>query len=223
MIFNTLNNRNVSTDIIYTLDDLKKYKVVIIPHMAIADEAFEQRLQEFADKGGIVILSAKSGTKDKNAQYRPIKNPGVFRKIAGCCVKWFTSLPEHAEQFVEMSGKRYPVSIYYEALQIEKGTIQATYTEDFCAGKTAIVKNGNVYYLGFFCKESAEIYYDIIRDHIDSSDPTDENLEEAILGEYKMYLNHGNRAVKVSGYDLLKECRFDEIEPYGVALVDVNS
>lgn len=221
-IFDTLSAKNVCTDIIYTLDDLEKYKVVIFPHIAIADEAFEKRVKEFTDKGGIAILSAKSGTKDKNAHYRPAKYPGVFRTLAGCYVDWFTAIPQHAKQFIEMSGKRYPVEIYYEALEVEQGISQAHYTEGFCQGKPGIVKNGNVYYLGFFCKDSADIYYDIVRAELNLPDPLDENLEEADLGAYKMYLNHGDRAVKLAGYDLLKESRFDEIPPYGVVLVDTN-
>jgi beta-galactosidase len=220
LIFNTLNGKNIGTDIIYTLDDLEKYRVVIIPHIAIADETFKAKLQDFADHGGIVILSAKSGTKDCHAQYRPTRNPGIFRNLSGCYVDWFTALPEQTKQYVQMSGKRYPVDIYYESLCVENGTAHATYTEDFCAGKPAIVKNGNIYYLGFFCRECADIYYDIIRTHINVSEPINETLEEATLGPYKMYLNHGNRTIALSGYDLLQNRHFDDIEPYGVVLID---
>jgi len=40
------------------------------------------------------------------------------------------------------------------------------------------------------------------------------------LGKYKMYLNHGDRAVQIMGYDLLQKCSFDEIPPYGVMLIE---
>jgi len=219
-IFDALNQKNVPTDIIYTLEDLDRYRVVILPHVAIADEAMEETLRAFAEKGGIVILSAKSGTKDRNAHYRPMKNPGVFRDLAGCSVEWFTTLPEYAEQFVEIEGKRYPVERYYESLELEQGKVIGRYTEGFCQGKSAVVKNGNVYYLGFFCEDSAEIYYDIVRTHLDLAVPLDENLEEVTLGKYKMYLNHGDRAVQIMGYDLLQKCSFDEIPPYGVMLIE---
>jgi hypothetical protein len=35
-----------------------------------------------------------------------------------------------------------------------------------------------------------------------------------------MYLNHGNRTIALSGYDLLQNRHFDDIEPYGVVLID---
>lgn len=219
LIFNTLNGKNVSTDIVYNLDELEKYKVIIIPHIAIADEAFEQRLQKFADNGSIVIISAKSGVKDKNAQYLPIRNPGRFRNIAGCYVDWFTSIPGHTMQFVEMDNKRYPAEIYCETLQIEGSAAVGHYTEGFCRDKAAIAKNGNVYYLGFFCKNSADVYYDIIAKHINIATPLDKNLEEFDLGNYKMYLNHGASSVKCSGYDLLREKSFTEIAAYDVVMI----
>lgn len=218
-IFNTLNAQNVSTDIIYNLDELEKYKVVIFPHIAIADEVFAKRIAEFTKQGGIAILSARSGIKDKNAHYLPMKSPGVFRELAGCCADWFTSLAEHAKQFVELDGKRYPIEIYYETLVTEDGEPVATYTEGYANEKIAIVQKDNVYYLGFYCKENTDIYYDLVCKYIDVPIVVDPDLEEVKLGGYRMYLNHGDRKVKVSGYDLLKECAFDEIEPFGVALV----
>ncbi len=60
---------------------------------------------------------------------------------------------------------------------------------------------------------------DIIRNHIDAKPPIDENLEEIALGTHRMYLNHGNKEISLSGYDLLTESDFESIPPYGVMLV----
>ena len=94
-----------------------------------------------------------------------------------------------------------------------------TYTEGFCKGKAAVVKNGNVYYLGFYCHNAAEIYYDIIREYIPAEEPLHKHLEEVVLGGYTMYLNHGEETVALQGHDLLQEQDFDSVPPYGVALV----
>lgn len=131
---------------------------------------------------------------------------------------WFSALPEYERQSVELDGNTYPISLYYEALEPEEGTPIGTYTEGFCNGRTAIVKNGNTYYLGFYCKGNADIYYDLIRRHIPASEPLDEHPEEITLGDYTMYLNHGDHNIPFDGYDLLKECRCSEIGPYEVIL-----
>jgi len=218
-IFNTLSSKNIAVDMISSPEELSKYKVVIFPHIAIADELLRMRIKQFTDGGGIAVLSARSGVKDRNAQYRPMKYPGVFRETAGCCVDWFTAIPAHGTQAVEMDGKTYPVHLYYEVLEPETGVAAGSYTEGFGRGKTAIVKNGNVYYLGFYCRNDGQIYYDIIRRHIQVPTLISKDLEEVALGAYTMYLNHGDSAVTFSGFDYLKECSFTQIPPYGVVLV----
>ena len=40
-------------------------------HVAVADEALAEAVHRFTDMGGIAILSARSGIKDKN--HRPLK------------------------------------------------------------------------------------------------------------------------------------------------------
>ena len=81
------------------------------------------------------------------------------------------------------------------------------------------LQNGNVYYLGFFCKENAEIYYDLLRSRLSLSEPLDEEPEEVELGAHKLYLNFSNRSIPLCGYDLLKEADFTDLPPFGVVLV----
>ena len=177
-IFMALNHENVHADIISTADELEKYKVVIFPHIAIADETLAQKIKEFTENGGIAMISARSGVKDLNAHYRPVKAPGVFRELAGCRVDWFTAVPSHEQQFVELDGEQYAVESYYEMLESEGGEVVAKYTDGFCKDKAGIVKNGNVYYIGFYCRESARMYLDIIKDVITYEPPIDRDLEQ---------------------------------------------
>ena len=67
----------------------------------------KNKIEAFAKNGGIAIISARSGTKDKNAHYRPLKAPGVFRNIAGCRVDWFTALSTYDKQSVVFDNKEY--------------------------------------------------------------------------------------------------------------------
>lgn len=218
-IFMTLNHKNIHADFIHKDSDFSKYKVIIFPHIVIADEILENKINSFSSSGGIAIISARSGTKDLNAHYRPQKAPGVFRELCGCRVDWFTAMPEYEKQYVQLNEKKYLVESYYEMLEVEDGESIGCYTEGFCKEKTAVVKNKNVYYLGFYCRESADIYAEIIREYIDVSENIDENLEEIIIGDYKMYLNYGDYEIPYSGYDIITEKEFDSIPPYGVILV----
>lgn len=219
LIFRTLSHKNIHSDIIYCAEEMERYKVVIFPHISIANEALLERIEAFTAGGGIAILSARSGIKDENAHYRPLTYPGIFRSLAGCRVDWFSALPEYEKQSVDLNGNTYPINLYYEALLPEGSTPVATYTEGFCKGQPAAVRHGNVYYLGFYCKSNADIYYDLICRHISAPKLLDEHLEEISLGEYTMYLNHADHTIPFDGYDLLKDCPCTQIAPYDVILV----
>jgi len=114
--------------------------------------------------------------------------------------------------------KSYVVSDYYEMLVTEKAEAVGVYTEGFCKDKCAISRYNNVYYLGFYSNTSADIYIDIIKQHIECREPIDENLEEVDIGEYTLYLNHGYDEVEYQGYDIIKMQNFDSISPFGVVL-----
>ena len=219
-IFNSLNMNNIHADFINFNDDFSKYKVVIFPHVAIADETLSKKIEEFTQNGGVAIISARSGVKDKNAHYRPMKAPGVFRNIAGCRVDWFTALSTYDKQSVVFDNKEYKVDNYYEMLEAENGDIVGRYTEGFCKEKGAVCKNGNVYYVGFYCREADNIYVDIVKKCISAPKIINENLEEFTMGDYKLYLNYADYPVAFSGYDLIKQSDFESVEPYGVVLVN---
>jgi len=217
-IFGELNKKNVHADLISLDDDFKKYKVIIIPHITVATEELAQKLEEFNEGGGITIISARSGVKDKNAHYRPSKAPGVFRELAGSTVDWFTTLPAHENQSVNYNGKSYVISDYYEMIAPEKAEVVGVYTDGFCKGKCAVSRYNNVYYLGFYSNTSADIYLDIIKQHIDYREPIAPNLEEVDIGEYTLCLNHGYEEVAYSGHDIIKDEDFDRVAPFGVVL-----
>ena len=51
-------------------------------------------------------------------------------------------------------------------------------------------------------------------------EPIDPSLEEIVIGDYSLYLNHSDREIKLTGYDLLEERNFDTVEKYGVVLME---
>ena len=117
-----------------------------------------------------------------------------------------------------MEDKTYPVGIYYETLETENAEPIAFYTERFGKSKASVTKNKNVYYVGFYCADNTDIYYDIIQKHVSVPEIKSDFLEEVQLGEYKMYLNHSDKALPISAYDLITESEMEEIEPFGVIL-----
>ena len=221
-IYIDLMRRNIHSDIIYSFDNIEKYKVVIVPHMSIAPKEWVEKLTAYANNGGIVILSARSGCKDEYSRYLPEKIPGVFKNMTGCQVDWYTSINDHRPQTINMNGKNYKLAKYCEMLGVNEGEVVATYGEGYnqilLDGKPAITKNGNTYYVGFYCDACPEIYYELIKEYISEPEYINENVEIIRLGDYKMYLNFGNTAVPFKAKDIISGNEIEEIEPYGVIL-----
>ncbi len=221
-IFTELNKKNIHSDIIYNLDGIEKYKVLVIPHIAIMNEKTVEKIKSFTDNGGIAIISARSGIKDEFANYRLLKGTGILKELTDSSVEWFTSQPEHSKQFVKMADKTYAVDKYYEMLSTVNGESVAEYTEGFCKDKPAIVKNGNVYYVGFYTYSSADVYTDIISQYVAVTHSINPMVEEIQLGAYRIYLNYSENEVDFKGYDVISQREIDAIEPYGVVLIKNN-
>ncbi len=218
-IFTALSKQNLHPDFIDENDDFDKYKVIILPHVTIANERLSQKIDAFCKNGGVAIISARSGVKDENAHYRPSTPPAVFRDVVGCKVEWFSSVVPYEKQSVSCDGNVYPVEDYCELLSPEKGEPVAFYTNGFLKDKPAVVKNGNAYYVGFYVREDASFYTDLVKRFVHCPTPVGEMVEQIRLGDYVMYLNHGDSPVSLCGYDHLKQTEFTSIPEFGVVLV----
>ena len=219
-LFTSLNAKNIHADFITPDKDFSAYKVLIVPHFTVCDESLARKVEDFAKAGGTVIISARSGVKDENAHYRPQKAPAIFSESVGADVDWFTAMPEYAKQSVIAFGKEYEISSYYETLEVVNAEVLGTYTDDYAEGKPAIVKNGNIIYIGCYFNRSIDIYADIIESVIGVGDYLADNVEIIDLDNYKLYLNHTANKVPFNAKDVIKNEIISELAPYGVALVE---
>ncbi len=223
-IYNYLNSRNIKCDFIYNLDCLENsaYKIVIVPHLTIATKDMADKLQSFADRGGIVIISARSGVKDINNQYYRQTAPGVFRNLIGAKVEWFTELPSHLQQEIEFNGKTVKPAVYFEVLRPDLAEAVGVYKNRFCKDMPAFVENKNVYYLGtYFNKENAFVYEEIIKKHIDVPFYGIASCIEVFnYTDYTLLLNYSDERVELPHkmYDILTKTENFSIAPYGVIL-----
>ncbi len=224
-IYNYLNYRNIKCDIIFDLDRLN-YRLLIVPHLTIASEETAQKIKKFADNGGIVIISARSGTKNLNNHYYRTTAPGVFRELVGASVEWFTQIPKHLDQKIEFNGKILEPKRYFEVLKTDSAEPIAVYTDKFCKGMPAFVKNGNVYYLGtYFDETNACVYEDIIKQHLDVQfADLDKRIEVFNYKTHTMLLNYSEAKIELpyKMYDILTDKTYTAIDGYGVILCEKN-
>jgi beta-galactosidase len=97
--YRPLAEMNVPVDIlpadhITDANDLSPYKLIIAPALLIITEKLAEALKTFVSRGGLLVLSIRSGMKDPYNALLPMRQPGLLRELAGVEVEDFYALDE---------------------------------------------------------------------------------------------------------------------------------
>ena len=143
----------VNLDIVPESAPLEGYKAVLVPTHFITDPDLVRRLEDFARNGGSVVVTNRSGVKDKNGNCffgQPL--PGPFRKLCGCRVAEYDAIGPASQKIVVERGGNYQVHTWCDLLEPEGAQVLARYQGRFYSGAPAITKNqlgkGSAYYVG---------------------------------------------------------------------------
>lgn len=104
-----------------TLDGLKLY---LIPHFAWIDPAWLPKLEAWVRQGGVLVIGARSGTKDADNNVVTDLLPGVLRPLVGATVTEYgrQNSPEQRPLELKIGGKRVLSRAWYEQLEPDGGT-----------------------------------------------------------------------------------------------------
>jgi len=84
---------NIGVDFVLAEDaDFTGYQILLVPPLYIASDASLNKIADFVEKGGHVIMSVKSGFCDENNVVRNTKAPGPLRKAAGLYYQEFSTI-----------------------------------------------------------------------------------------------------------------------------------
>jgi beta-galactosidase len=90
--YRPLAERNIAADIISADAPLDGYKLVIAPAMIIQDDCQSARFTEFVERGGHLVLTIRTGMKDKCGALLSVRQPGALRDLAGVEVEDYFAL-----------------------------------------------------------------------------------------------------------------------------------
>jgi beta-galactosidase len=86
--------RNVDIDVISADESLDGYEVVVVPAIIILDDARAEKLKAFVQRGGHLVLTVRTGMKDRHNALLAQRQPGALSEIAGVEVEDYYSLLE---------------------------------------------------------------------------------------------------------------------------------
>lgn len=167
-IFERLNaalyQAKVETDIVFAdAPDFSKYKLLIVPALYIADDALLQKISDFVQQGGHVIMTFKSGEANENFMVRWHAAPGPLRQAAGFKYQETSTLlkPLKLKGDPFKVGDGNTVETIAELLQLETAQALAYYDHPFFGRYPAVTRNqygkGSLLYQGTELGEAQQL------------------------------------------------------------------
>jgi len=144
---------------VHPSDDLSDLEVYVIPHWAVFDPAWAAPLREWVEVGGILVIGARTATKDLNNHVIAATPPGVLTGLAGVTVEEYgrQNAPAERPLWVYLPGDEYQTQHWYEVLQpVEEGAVEmlGTWKGRHLTGQPAVslhrVGEGLVIYAGAY-------------------------------------------------------------------------
>ena len=155
-IYRGLHKANIPVAVVSEKDPLTGFKVVIVPAMYVLTGETAANLERFADSGGLVVFTPRTGVKDESNTVVNIKLPGLVAKMAGVEVEEYVSMPEDEDSQVQFGlpnlEEAFTASIWADVLKPTTSKPVAIYTKDYYADQVAVTINafgsGKVIYIG---------------------------------------------------------------------------
>ena len=226
-----------------TLEELKKYTYLVLPHMVIMKDEIRILIDEYVKQGGTVIAGARTAYKDVYGQCPMKPEPVSMNHIFGVEVEDFTLLkPDQSIQYAKWGEDKIEVNDFHSILKpISKDCqVKATYVGDYYDGKPAITYHtygqGQAIYVGSSFGAQTAAY--ILRD-LNIAEPYKKQLELPTCCElairscgnvsYLFILNYSGEQQKIqlngNYQDLLTDKQLEKevnLEGYGVLVLQVN-
>jgi beta-galactosidase len=142
-------------------DDLSRLALYFIPHFAIFQESWLPNLTAFVERGGILLIGARTATKDSNNNVIPETPPGLLAALAGATVQEYgrQNAPQKRPLNIRTGTQTVPSTLWYEQLLPAENTeVIGEWSSRHLKGSAAItLKNHNkgaVIYVGTYFDEA---------------------------------------------------------------------
>lgn len=142
----------LNVDVIGLHEPLDGYRIVCAPEMYVTDASVVERLETFAQQGGTVILTTRSGVKDAHNNALMSQLPGPFRQMTGVHAVEYAPIGWEQVPLLFHDGTELHARQWCDILETDTAETLARYNGDYFCGAPAITRNrfgrGSVYYLG---------------------------------------------------------------------------
>lgn len=159
-VHNFFFRRGYAVGCVHPSDDLSDLNVFVIPHWSLFDPAWIANLTDWVNRGGILVIGARTGTKDMHNHVIAETPPGALSSLAGVAIAEYgkQNAPEERPLWVYFPSNQVASQHWYEVLAPADGCeTLATWKGRHLDGQPAVslrrVGQGAVIYVGTYLTE----------------------------------------------------------------------
>ncbi|MCH4552690.1 beta-galactosidase [Aestuariibaculum lutulentum] len=176
-------------DILYENDDLSDYTLVIAPAFELVDDEIIEKWTNYVKQGGNLVLTTRTGVKDKNGHLFQSGYGAKMYPLIDAEIEYFDHLLPNMKGTINANGETYFWNNWADLIAANhSGNVLATYTNQFYAGKAAVVSNsigkGTVTYIGVDT-DDAKLEKDILQSVYQKAGASIENYPEGIYVQWR--------------------------------------
>lgn len=143
-------------DVVSPETDLSDYKIVVAPALFVNNKAATENLYRYVMNGGTLVMTNRSGVKDKNNNCIMDTLPTVFKELVGAEVTEYDPIGRSEQKIVDFAGKEFICHEWCDVLKLTTARAYAEYADSYYRCCPAITVNeyckGLTYYIGTVCK-----------------------------------------------------------------------
>lgn len=187
--YNALRRAGTSVDFVSEKMDISGYDIVVAPAYQLVNTEILETWKKYAQEGGNLILTCRTGQKDKNAQLWEQPWAGPIRELIGGAVSYYDHLPDNRTGKIAAGPGLYEWNNWAEVLEPKAGTeTLANFTSLFYKGKSAAIRNkmgkGTVSYIGVDT-DNGQLETDLVAKIITDAKIKTSNLPEGVYINYR--------------------------------------
>jgi len=192
-------------DFLAEADDFSAYPVLMAPAYQLIDAELVRKWTQYAEKGGNLVLTCRTGQKKRNGQLWEARWAEPIYPLIGAEVSFFDLMLEDGEGQVRMNSLLYPWNAWADVLKPLAGTASlAQYANQFYAGQSAVtyrrVGKGSVTYIGVQTKDG-RLEKEVLRQVCRRAGISTENYPEGVYVDWRdgfwIAVNYSSRAADI--------------------------
>lgn len=186
--YKALKSFGAPVDVIDESKDFSNYPFLIAPAYQLLDEKLTERWKKYVENGGNLVLSCRTGQKDREAHLWKALFQKPILDLIGAKEIYFDLLPEKLMAKITMGNTIYNWNNWGDIIEPDQNTeTWAKYDNQFYKGKTAVLHRklgkGTVTYIGAD-SDDGKLEKQVLQKLYTNSGVSTLSLSEGVLTEY---------------------------------------